>query len=158
MAVLQILWLALWRGRTAVATAMAAWTTGPARTHSRAEWSRHHRTAGPTGAHSWGKWSREDDHPFGTSGTAWTEHAVVITERVIVPGGEGAGEEDHRDDENSPRDNHHPRRSLVEPGRLCDVVGRRRRAGRWRLKLGLGCLGHPLIMPTSARPIKHRAD
>lgn len=132
-------------------TAMAAWTTG---THARAEGSRHHRTAGPTGAHAGGKWPREDDHPFGTSRTI---HAVVMTERVLAAGGEGAGEEDHRHDKNSAGDDHHPGRGLIEP-RMVGLARRRRgRAEGWRLDLGLGCLGHPSIMPTCAPPIKYRA-
>jgi hypothetical protein len=136
-----------------VTTAMAAWTT---RTHTRAEGSRHHRAAGPTGPRARGKRSWEDDHAFRTLGTAGAKHPVVMTERVIVPGDEGAGEEDDRHDENSASDDHHPGRSLVEARRL-HCVWRRRRAGGWRLELGLGCLGHPLIMPTRAPAIKHRA-
>ena len=143
--------------------AMAAWrTTWSARTHTRAEGPRHHRTAGPTGAHPRWQWStREDEHPLGTFGTARTKHAVVRAERVITPGNGGAGEEDNRHDENRAGDDHHPRRSLVEPrrlrhGRRC--VWRWRRAGVRRLELGLGCLGHPSIMPTRAPAIKRRAD
>ena len=41
-----------------------------------------------------------------------------MTERVIMPGDEGAGEEDDRHDENSAGDDHHPGRSLVEARRL----------------------------------------
>lgn len=134
-------------------TAMAAWTTGTAR----AEGSRHHRAAGPTGPHFRGKWSWEDDHAFRTLRTAGAIHPVVMTERVIMPGGEGAGEEDDRHDENSAGDDHHPGRSLVEARRL-QCVRRRGRAGGWRLELGLGCLGHPSIMPTRAPAIKHRAE
>jgi len=137
-----------------VTTAMAAWTTG---THTRAEGSRHHRAAGPTGPHARGKWSWEDDHAFRTLRTAGAKHPVVMTERVILPGDEGAGEEDDRHDENSAGDDHHPGRSLVEARRL-HCVRRWRRAGGWRLELGLGCLGHPSIMPTRAPAIKHRAQ
>ena len=136
---------------------MAAWTTGSARTHTGAEGTWHHRSTGPTGAHARGKWSGEDDHSFGTSGTAGTIHAVVMTERVIMPGDEGTGEEDDRHDENRAGDNHHPRRSLVEP-RMFQCVGRRRRWPGRRLELGLGCLGHPSIMPTRAPAINGRAD
>jgi hypothetical protein len=151
----QILWLVLRRGRrAAVATAMTA------RTHTRAEGPWHHRTAGPTGAHAGWKWPWENDHPFGTSWPARTVHAVVRPERVLTPGGIGAGEEDNRDDENRAGDDYHPRCDLVEPRRLHCVRGhgrRRRRAGVRRLELGLGCLGHPSIMPTSASAIKRRA-
>ena len=135
-------------------TAMAAWTTGTARTHTRAEGSRHHRAAGPTGPRARGKWSWEDDHAFRTLRTAGAIHPVVMTERVIMPGDEGAGEEDDRHDENSAGDDHYPGRSLVEARRL-HCVRRRRRAGGWRLELGLGCLGHPSIMPTRTPAIKH---
>ena len=159
----QILWLVLRTGRrTAMTTAMAAWPTWSARTHTRAKGPRHHRTAGPTGAHPRWQWStREDEHPFGTFGTARTKHAVVRAERVIMPGDRGASEEDNRHDENRAGDDHHPRRSLVEPRRLRygrRRVRRRRRAGVRRLELGLGCLGHPSIMPTRAPTIKRRAD
>jgi len=159
----QILWLGLRRGRcggrTAVTTAMAAGTTGSARTHARSEGPGHHRrTAGPTGAHAGWKWSREDEHPAGrgTFGTAGTKHAVVMAEGegLIMPGDCGASEEDDRHDENNAGDDHHPRRSLVEPRRL--RYGRRR-AGGWRLDLVLGCLGHLSIMPTCAPTNKHRA-
>jgi hypothetical protein len=138
-------------GRTAMTTAMTA------RTHARAEGSRHHRTAGPTGAHAGGKWSWEDDHPVGAFRTARTKHAVVMTEGLIMPGDEGAGEEDNRHDENRAGDDYHPRRGLVEPRMLRYVQRRRRRAKRRRLDLGLRCLGHSLIMPTRAPVIKHRA-
>jgi hypothetical protein len=136
-------------------TAVTAWA---ARTHARAEGSRHHRTAGPTGAHAGWKWSWEDDHPVGTFRTARAKHAVVMTEGLIMPGDEGAGEEDNRHDENRACDDYHPRRGLVEPRMLRYVQRRRRRAGRWRLDLWLGCLGHPSIMPTRAPVIKHRAQ
>jgi hypothetical protein len=149
----QILWQVLRRRRrTAMTPAMTAWT------HTRAEGPWHHRAAGPTGAHpGWKRPTREDVHPFGT---ARTKHAVVRAERMIMPGDRGASEEDDRHDENRAGDDHHPRRSLVEPrrlryGRRC--VRRRRRAGG-RLELGLGCLGHPSIMPTRAPAIKRRAD
>src|SRR6516225_1911464 len=144
----QILWLVLRRRRrTAMTPAMAAWT------HARAEGPWHHRATGPTGAHPWWKRStREDVHPFGTFGTARTIHAVVRAERMIMPRDRGAGEEDDRHDENRAGDNHHPRRSLVEP-RMFQCVGRRRRWPGRRLELGLGCLGHPSIMPTRAPAI-----
>jgi hypothetical protein len=138
-------------------TAMAAWTT---RTHTGAEGAWHHRPTGPTGAHARGKWSGKDDHSFGTSRTAGTVHAVV-TERVIMPGDEGAGEEDDRHDENSAGNDHYPGRSLIKTRRLRYARRRRRRrrrAGGRRLELGLGCLSHPLIMPTGAPAIKHRAQ
>ena len=140
--------------------AMGAWTTGSARTHAGAEGTWHHRAAGPTGTHARGEWSRKDDHSFGTSGTAGTIHAVVMTERVIIPGDEGAGEEDDRQDENSAGNDHYPGRSLVQTRRFRHARrGRRRRAGgRRRLELRLGCLSHPLIMPTGAPAIKHRAQ
>jgi hypothetical protein len=135
-------------------TAMAA------RTHTGAEGSWHHRPAGPPGAHTRGKWSGKDDHSFGTAGTAGTVHAVVMTERVILPGDEGAGEEDHRHDENRAGNDHYPGRSLIKARMLrCARRRRRRRAGgRRRLELGLGCLSHPSIMPTGAAAIKHRAQ
>jgi hypothetical protein len=138
---------------------MAAWTTGSARTHTGAEGTWHHRPTGPTGAHARGKWSGKDDHSFGTSGTAGTIHAVVMTERVIMPGDEGTGEEDDRHDENSAGNDHYPGRSLIKT-RMVRYARRRcwRRAGRRRLKLGLGCLSHPLIMPTGAPAIKYRAQ
>jgi hypothetical protein len=136
---------------------MAAWTTGSARTHPGAERTWHHRPTGPTGAHARGKWSGKDDHSFGTSGTAGTVHAVVMTERVIIPGDEGTGEEDDRHDEHSAGNDHNPGRSLIKT-RMVRYARRRRGAGgrRW-LKLGLGCLSHPLIMPTGAPAIKYRA-
>jgi hypothetical protein len=99
-------------------TAMATWTTGPARTHTGTEGAWHHRAAGPgpPGAHARWKWTwREDDHSFGTAGTVGTKHAVVMTERVITPGDESTGEEDDRHDENRAGDDHDPGRSLVEP-------------------------------------------
>lgn len=65
---------------------------------------------------------------------------------VVMPADCGAGEEDDRHDENNAGDDYHPRRSLVEPGRLC-YVRRRRRAGGGRLDRGLGCFGHVSIMP-----------
>ena len=143
--------------RTAMTTAVAARTSGPTRTHTGAEGSRHHRAAGP---HARGKRSWQHDHSFRTFWTAGSEHAVVMTERVILPGDEGAGEEDDRDDENSPSDDHDPRRSLVEPRGPRNAWWRRRtgrwRTGGWRLEMGLGCLSHPTIMPTSAPAIKHR--
>ena len=130
---------------------------GSARTHARSEGPWHHRrTAGPTGAHAGWKLSWEE-HPTGrrTFGTAGTKHAVVIAERVLMPGDGSASEEDNRHDENNAGDDHHPRRGLEEPRRLRYV--RRRRAGGWRLDLVLGCLGHPSIMPTCEPAIKHRA-
>lgn len=136
----------------------AAMTPG---THTRAEGPRHHRTAGPTRAHPRRNWStREDEHPLGAFGSARTKHAVVRAERVIMPGDRGASEEDNRDDENRAGDDHHPRRSLVEPrglGRVRRCGRRRRRAGVRRLELWLGCLGHPSIMPTRAPAAKRRA-
>jgi hypothetical protein len=138
-------------------TAMAAWPTGSARTHTGAEGTWHHRPTGPTGAHARGKWSGKDDHSFGTAGTI---HAVVLTERVIMPGDEGTGEEDDRHDENSAGNNHHPGGSLIKTRMLRYARRRRRRRarGRRRLELGLGCLSHPLIMPTGAPAIKHRGQ
>jgi hypothetical protein len=138
-----------------MATAMAAWTTGSARTHTGAEGTWHHRPTGPTGAHARGKWSRKDDHSFGTSGTTGAIHAVVMTERVILPGHERTGEEDDCHDENSAGNDHYPGRSLIKT-RMVRYA--RRRTGRRRLELGLGCLGHPLIMPIGAPAIKHRAQ
>src|ERR1700757_1965141 len=108
MVVPQVLWLALRRSRTAMTTAVAAWAT---RTHTRAEGSRHHRAAGPAGAHARRKWSRKNDHSFGTAGAI---HAVVRTERLIVPGNEGPGEEDDRHDENRAGDDDYPGRGLIE--------------------------------------------
>jgi hypothetical protein len=141
--------------RAAMTTAMAA------RAHTRTVGPWHHRrTARPAGAHAGRKWSaREDEHPFGTFGTARTVHAVVMAEEgLIMPGNCRAGEEDNRHHENRAGDNHHPRRSLIEPRRLRHMRRRRRRAGgRRRRELGLGCLGHPSIMPTRAPTIKHRA-
>jgi hypothetical protein len=139
---------------------MTAWPTGSARTHTGAERTRHHRPTGPTGAHARGKWSGKDDHSFGTAGTI---HAVVRTERVIMPGDEGTGEEDDRDNENSAGDNHHPGRSLIKTRMLRYARRgrrhrRRRAGGRRRRELGLGCLSHPLIMPTGAPAIKHRGQ
>jgi hypothetical protein len=116
--------LALRRGRrgrrgrrTAMATAVTAWATVPARTHARAEGTRHHRrTAGPTWTHTGWKWPTwEDEHPVGAFGTLRTKHAVVMVEGAIMPGDRCAGEENNRDDENRAGNNHHPRRSLVEP-------------------------------------------
>ena len=134
--------------------AMAAWAT---RTHTRAEGSRHHRAAGPAGAHAGRKWSWKNDHSFGTARTAGAIHAVR-TERVIVPGNEGPGEEYDGHDENRAGDYDYPGRGLIE-ARMPRYERRRRGAGgRRRLELGLGCLGHPSIMPTSARPIKQRAQ
>lgn len=141
-----------------MATAMAAWTTGSARTHTGAEGTWHHRPTGPTGAHARGKWSGNDDHSFGTAGTAGTIHAVVMTEWVIMPGDERTGKEDDRHDENRAGNDHYPGRSLIKT-RMVRYARRRRRAGgRRRLELGLGCLSHPLIMPTGAPAIKHRAQ
>ena len=142
-------------------TAVAAWTTGSARTHTGAEGAWHHRPTGPTGAHARGKRSGKDDHSFGTPGTAGTVHAVVMTERVIIPGDEGTGEEDDRHNENRAGNDHYPGRSLIKTRmRRYARRRRRRRAGGWRrrLELGLGCLSHPLIMPTGAPAIKHRAQ
>ena len=137
--------------------AMAAGTTVPARPHVRPEGPRHHWRAGPTGAHAGRKWSREDEHSARrTVGTAGSKHAVVMTEGLIMPGDCGASKEDDRHDENDARDNHHPRRHLVEPRRLRQVRRHRRGGGR-RLDLVLGYLGHPLIMPTWAPTIKRRA-
>jgi hypothetical protein len=140
---------------------MATWTTGSAWTHTGAEGAWHHRPTRPTGANARGKWSGKDDHSFGASGTAGTIHAVVMTERVIIPGDEGTSEEDDRHDENGAGNDHDPGRSLIKTRMLRDARRRRRRrAGgrRRRLKLGLGCLSHPLIMPTGAPAIKHRAQ
>jgi len=95
-------------------TAVATWTTGPAGTHTGAEGPRHHRAAGPTRAHAGRKWSWENDHSLGPAGTAWAVHAVVVTERVIMPGDECAGEEDDRHDENRAGDDHYPGRSLIQ--------------------------------------------
>jgi hypothetical protein len=153
----EILWPVLRRRRggrrTAITVAMAAWSM-PTRTHARAEGPRHHRrTAGPTGAHPGWKWSWEYEHPFGTFGTARTKHAVVMVEGAILPADCRASEEDNRHDENSAGDDHYPRRNLVKPRRSRCVGRRRRRAGRWGLNLGLGCLGHPSIMPTCAPAI-----
>jgi hypothetical protein len=82
-----------------------------------------------------------------------------MTERVIMPGDERTGEEDDRHDENSAGNDHYPGRSLIKT-RMLRYARRRRRAGgrRRRLELGLGCLSHPLIMPTGAPAIKHRAQ
>src|SRR5689334_10668493 len=121
-------------------SALAAGTTVPAWPHVRSEGPWHHRrTAGPTGAHAGRQWSREDEHPTGrrTVGTAGSKHAVVMTEGLIMPGDCGAGEEDDRHDENDARDNHHPRRHLIEPRRLRQVRRHRRGGGR-RLDLVLG--------------------
>ena len=121
----QVLWLRLGCGRggerTAVTTAMAAGTTGPARTHARPEGPWHHRTAGPTGAHARWKWPREHEHSPGrrTFRTARTKHAVVMAEGLIMPGDCGASEEDDRHNENNARHDHHPRCNLVEPRRPC---------------------------------------
>jgi hypothetical protein len=82
---------------------------------------------------------------------------VVVTERVIMPGDESTGEEDDRHDENSAGNDHYPGRSLIKTRRLRYARRRRRAGGRRRLKLGLGCLSHPLIMPTGAPAIKRRA-
>jgi hypothetical protein len=144
-------------------TAMAAWThTGAARTHTGAEGTWHHRPTGPTGTHARGKRSGKDDHSFGTSGTAGTIHAVVMTERVIIAGDEGAGEEDDRQDENSAGNDDYPGRSLIKTRMLRHARHRHRRrrraGGRRGLELRLGCLSHPLIMPTGAPAIKHRAQ
>jgi hypothetical protein len=82
-----------------------------------------------------------------------------MTERVIMPGDEGTGEEDDRHDENSAGNDHYPGRSLIKTRMLSYAQRRRRRrAGGRRLELGLGCLSHPLIMPTGAPAIKHRAQ
>jgi hypothetical protein len=140
-----------------MAATMAAWPTGP---HAGAERAWHHRPTRPTGAHARGKWSGKDDHSFGASGTAGTIHAVMMTERVIIPGDEGTGEEDDRNDENGAGNDHYPGRSLIKTRMLRYARRRRRRraGGRRRLELGLGCLSHPLIMPTGAPAIKHRAQ
>ena len=129
-------------------TAMAA------RPHARTEGPRHHRTTGPTGAHAGWEWRTwDDEHPFGTFGPARTKHAVMMAEGLVMPGDCGASEEDNRHDENRAGDDHHPRRSLVEPRGFRYVRRyvrrRRRRAGGRRLELGLGCLGHPSIMPNA---------
>jgi hypothetical protein len=84
---------------------------------------------------------------------------MVVTERVIMPGDESTGEEDDRHDENSAGNDHYPGRSLIKTRMLRYARRRRRhrrRAGGWwrRLELGLGCLSHPLIMPTGAPAIK----
>ncbi len=89
-------------------TTMAARTTG--------SWHRHHRhTTGTHGAHAGWEWPWDDEHPFWTVGATGTEHAVVMAERVAMSADRGAGEEDDRNDENNPGDDHHPGRSLVEP-------------------------------------------
>ena len=141
--------------------AMAAWTTGSGRTHTGTERTWHHRPTGPTGTHARGKWSGKDDHSFGTSGTAGTVHAVVMTERVIIAGDEGTGEKDDRQDENRAGNDDYPGRSLIKTRMLLHHARRRRRrraGGRRGLELRLGCLSHPLIMPTGAPGIKHRAQ
>jgi hypothetical protein len=84
--------------------------------------------------------------------TAGSEHAVVILVAVVMPEDYGAGEEDDRQDENDPGDNHHPRRGRIQPRRL----GPWRRRGRRscgdgsRLGRGFGCFAHALNI---AQPI-----
>jgi hypothetical protein len=50
---------------------------------------------------------------------------VVIVIRLVMPGDRSAGEEDNRHDENDAGNDHHPRRGLVKPGRLCHRQRRR---------------------------------
>jgi hypothetical protein len=139
-----------------------AWRRGRRRPRGSAGAARTH--AGTTGAHAGtarthtrGRRSTRGDEPLSssgrrTAGTAWrpaavTDHVmVVIAIRLVMPGNCGAGEEDNRHDENNAGNDHHPRRSLVEPGRLCH---RRRRRGvrRDRLDRGFGWFSHLLIMP-----------
>jgi len=137
-----------WWGRLFGATAIAMITvpavaTRTARTHSRTPRSRPTRTAGPR---SWAPRPRPRGRTIGAGRTLWTEPAVVVVPEMVGSAGRpNAGEEDDRNDENDARDDHHPRRDVIEPGVACHV--RRRRAGR-RLERGFGCLGHDLIMPT----------
>jgi hypothetical protein len=81
---------------------------------------------------------------------------VVIAIGLVVPGDCGAGEEDNRHDENNASDDHHPRRSLVEPGSLCHVR-RRSRVSGGRLDRGFGWFSHLLIMPRHRTAIKRSA-
>jgi hypothetical protein len=152
------------RRRTAVTAAMAARTAGPARPHARTPRPRHrhHRRTRPAGAHARRKRStREDDHPRSQRRavealrTARTPHPVVVV--MAMPGDCGTGEEDCRHDENRASDDHHPRRSLVEPRMFCKRRQRRRRSNGWQLDRRFGCLGHLSIMPRCEPAIKHPA-
>jgi hypothetical protein len=71
-----------------------------------------------------------------------------------MPRDSGTGEEDHRDNENNSGDDHHPRRSLVEPRILCRIR-RRSRVSGGRLDCGFRCFSHLLIMPRHRTTIKH---
>jgi len=121
------------------------------------EWAA--RTTGPAGE-GWGspagttRSAREAGLPRPVPGrapraprTAGSEHAVVIAVAlVVVPEDYGAGEEDDRQDEKDPGDDHDPRCGCVEPGRLGRRGRRRRRScgDGSRLDRGFGCFAHAL--------------
>jgi hypothetical protein len=109
----------------------ATWPTG-ARARARSEWSAGKNRPRPI-------WRRA----IGAIGIERTVAAVGVMV-LVMPGDCGTGEEDDRNHEHDARDDHHPRRGLVEarvPGRVW------RRRARWRLNRRFGCLGHALIMP-----------
>jgi hypothetical protein len=126
-------------------------SAGATRTHAGATGAH----AGTARTHTRGRRStRENEQPLSSSwrqatratGGTRGEHAmVVIAIRLVMPGDCSAGEEDNRHDENNAGNDHHPRRSLVESGRLCRR--RRRRGVRGdRLDRGFGWFSHLLIM------------
>src|SRR6516165_632669 len=61
-------------------------------------------------------------------------HVIAVIAVVVKPHDHGAGEEDGREDENDPGDDHHPRCGHIEPGGR-DVLGCRR---WWRWSCGDG--------------------
>ena len=88
--------------------------------------------------------------PAGPTGrrAAGFEHAVVEVVTVVMPEDYGAGEEDDRQDEKDPGDDHDPRRGRVEPGRLGPLRRRRAEVGSRgdgsRLGRGFGRFSHAL--------------
>ena len=71
---------------------------------------------------------------------------IAVT-MVVVPEDYCAGEEDDRQDEKDPGDDHDPRRGRVEPGQLSPRWWRRRRRSRGdgsRLDRGFGRFSHAL--------------
>ena len=140
-------WRARWRGRGGrTGTAGCAWSGCPWGTRCpRAPWcaGTHARATRTPGA-SWPTRTGDDQNPSPGPGrwagrASGPEHPMGMVAMVVMPAEHGTGEEDHRHDENDPRDNHDPRRDLIEPARRCCVRLRRRsRCGSTRLSRRFG--------------------
>lgn len=73
-----------------------------------------------------------------------------VVAMVVMPAEHGTGKENHRHNENNPRDNHDPRGDLIKPARRCWVRLRwRSRCDSTRLSRRFGYFAHVLMMPLS---------